>query len=801
MGNEKKELQIVETDALTSEEKTELSANIDRLIEAHKNNRQAINRLVFESVAAMTEADDAATTLSRKGRISRWIGGITGTNQKLQNTINKNRSAAQYASQQTLQKLAEQNLMTFDLITAVNNKLNASLNSVNDEFARVYEGLGKFFRHNRNELARLESRLEKVEQNVNLLTWQNSIEYQEFEGTEYEDLDDVSKIVCLTRDFYEITKGNWSTSDLLLLKTAMATIDIQPKEKINYFNAIKEISDNDALKAKLLGGKIIQRIEDPGYLISMSTLKKLEACRTDEKYTVDAVTSLLEENGINSDEDKICAALTKKYLANEALVNVDMNVESYDFMLDLLYNLQEAKEEGLLFDANQNTLNDVNLDAEVSIDDRATHLYEEALKYYAGDGVVQDDNKAFELFLKAADSGLAEAQYYVGIMYDEGVGVKQNSKKAFEWIEKSAEQGDVDAQFYLGLLYMDSEAIEQDYEKAIEWLNEAAEQGNPMAQNQLGMMYLEGNEIKRNLNEAKLWFEKAAEQGVASSQWALGMLYEKGVGVQKDTNKAIVFYEKAAEQNLPLAQYRLGVVLKEGNGVKKDVKRAFKLIQKAAEQDLAEAKILVGEMYENGQGVPRDYDEAANWYRNAIENNDTVAMFKLANLYERGYGLNEDNEDYGDELALGLYTKAAEKGLLEAQYKLGEIYSLGNEAVEADEFEAEKWYRMAAEGGFAEAQYELGEIYYIGNDAVEEDNKEAKKWYRKAAQQGHEGAKKALKNKFHESKVEQVSIANQALHKEDSLVTNIGLAYADGLVKFGGITGKVTGGLIRRILK
>ena len=138
MSNEKKELQIVETDALTPEEKTELSANIDRLIEAHKNNRQAINRLVFESVAAMTEADDAATTLSRKGRISRWIGGITGTNQKLQNTINKNRSAAQYASQQTLQKLAEQNLMTFDLITAVNNKLNASLNSVNAANKALY---------------------------------------------------------------------------------------------------------------------------------------------------------------------------------------------------------------------------------------------------------------------------------------------------------------------------------------------------------------------------------------------------------------------------------------------------------------------------------------------------------------------------------------------------------------------------------------------------------------------------------------------------------------------------------------
>ena len=40
MSKEKKELQIVETEELSQEEKTELGANIDRLIEAHKNNKQ-----------------------------------------------------------------------------------------------------------------------------------------------------------------------------------------------------------------------------------------------------------------------------------------------------------------------------------------------------------------------------------------------------------------------------------------------------------------------------------------------------------------------------------------------------------------------------------------------------------------------------------------------------------------------------------------------------------------------------------------------------------------------------------------
>ncbi|MBM6834309.1 sel1 repeat family protein, partial [Megamonas hypermegale] len=212
------ELTVIETDILNVDEKNELNDSIDRIIAAHKSNRQEINRLVFESVAAMTEADQAQEKLSNKGFFRRFIGGITGSNQKLQNKINSNRAVVQYAAQQTLQKLAEQNLMTFDLITAVNNKLNASIYDINTEFNRIYTGLEKFFKHSRNEIIRLETRLARVEQNVQLLTWQNSIEYLEFDGEEYLDMDDTKKIVCLTRDFFDITKGNWTTSDLLLLK-------------------------------------------------------------------------------------------------------------------------------------------------------------------------------------------------------------------------------------------------------------------------------------------------------------------------------------------------------------------------------------------------------------------------------------------------------------------------------------------------------------------------------------------------------------------------------------------------------
>ena len=133
-----KELDIYTGEVLTEEEQKALNLELDHIITAHKNNRQEINKLVFECVSAMSEADSASDELSGKGFFSGLWGAITGSNRRLQNKININRAAAQYASQQCLQKLAEQNLMTFDLITAVNNKLNASLIKVDAEFNKVY---------------------------------------------------------------------------------------------------------------------------------------------------------------------------------------------------------------------------------------------------------------------------------------------------------------------------------------------------------------------------------------------------------------------------------------------------------------------------------------------------------------------------------------------------------------------------------------------------------------------------------------------------------------------------------------
>ena len=61
--------------------------------------------------------------------------------------------------------------------------------------------------------------------------------------------------------------------------------------------------------------------------------------------------------------------------------------------------------------------------------------------YYFGTGVEQSYEKAVEWYLKAAEQGLAMAQYNLGEMYALGDGVEQSNEKAREWLQKAADQG------------------------------------------------------------------------------------------------------------------------------------------------------------------------------------------------------------------------------------------------------------------------------------------------------------------------------------------------------------------------
>ena len=61
--------------------------------------------------------------------------------------------------------------------------------------------------------------------------------------------------------------------------------------------------------------------------------------------------------------------------------------------------------------------------------------------YYNGKGVRQNYKKAVELYRKAANQGVASAQYNLGIMYYHGQGVRQNKSRAKELFKNACDEG------------------------------------------------------------------------------------------------------------------------------------------------------------------------------------------------------------------------------------------------------------------------------------------------------------------------------------------------------------------------
>jgi TPR repeat protein len=110
-------------------------------------------------------------------------------------------------------------------------------------------------------------------------------------------------------------------------------------------------------------------------------------------------------------------------------------------------------------------------------------------------GVQNNYQKSVNWYRKAAEQGLAEAQYNLAGMYLEGQGVLKNNQEAIKWYRKAAEQGFIGAQFAVGAMYEDGQGVQQNYEEAAKWYRKVAEHKNTDAMN-YGEIYTINSQYK-----------------------------------------------------------------------------------------------------------------------------------------------------------------------------------------------------------------------------------------------------------------------------------------------------------------
>lgn len=326
--------------------KTEIEQTIEETIRVHEANSVMISKLTLDSVTALTASKSRANELAEQGFLKRHWHQLTGKNKKIRAQIDIDIANVQYASQQTIQQLANQNLLTFDLVTAVNNKLNTLVTEVDSEINELYHMLGLFFKQVRSNIVQLDNKIAKVERNVDLLHWNATIEYQLYDGVEYGNLATEEKISCIVNDFLHKTEGNWSTADLMLLKSTLAELGLPIQEMISATAYYRYLIENPSLIERLFAGISLENSPtiDVYEAPVAKGVEKIMKLQTTEQYVLQTVTEQLDQMKVPYNNRDITLSLIHNYLKHKAFMNTEVQLNTFDFVLELLVNLKMINE-------------------------------------------------------------------------------------------------------------------------------------------------------------------------------------------------------------------------------------------------------------------------------------------------------------------------------------------------------------------------------------------------------------------------------------------------------------------------
>jgi exopolysaccharide production negative regulator len=175
--------------------------------------------------------------------------------------------------------------------------------------------------------------------------------------------------------------------------------------------------------------------------------------------------------------------------------------------------------------------------------------------YAEGDGVVQNDLKAFEYFRNIADSHaddnpdtpqarfVANAFVALGHYYLDGIpktAVKRDPGRAREMFGYAASYfRDPEAQYYLARLYLDGVGAPHDPRTAARWFGLSAQKGQCQAQAMLGAMLFAGDHVPRQAARGLMWLTLAKDSATGANQAWINRLYDSAMRQASEDERAL----------------------------------------------------------------------------------------------------------------------------------------------------------------------------------------------------------------------------------------------------------------------
>ncbi len=175
--------------------------------------------------------------------------------------------------------------------------------------------------------------------------------------------------------------------------------------------------------------------------------------------------------------------------------------------------------------------------------------------YAEGNGVTQNDLKAFEYFRRIADSHaddnpdtpqarfVANAFVALGHYYLDGIPktqIKRDPERAREMFGYAASYfRDPEAQYYLARLYLDGVGAPHDPRQAARWFGLSAQKGQFQAQAMLGAMLFAGDHVPRQAARGLMWLTLAKDSATGPNQAWITRLYDSAFRQATEDERAL----------------------------------------------------------------------------------------------------------------------------------------------------------------------------------------------------------------------------------------------------------------------
>jgi len=311
---------------------------VDDLIIKHRDNSEIMNLMALEGTSLATSVSSRSKSLEEQGFISRFWGDLTGENQKISSRNTRDLAQSQYLGQQMLNKLAENNLITYQMVVSLGDKVNrvvVDLQDTRSEISELNQTLATFFASMRQQL---ESKFDLLDRNDDLIFWKETLEFEVvYKDLTYRELTRSEKIVCLANEFFRHSQQSWSSRDLSFLKTVIVSIGNHPDEEVQLSEIYKTYQEDNSLLTQLFkGDSEVPEISSMGFNTpTLMAFGKLQILESSEKHIIDTIQQYSPSSSTNA----ISLKLMTNFIKQETGRDFERGISMFDVVMNLVEDL------------------------------------------------------------------------------------------------------------------------------------------------------------------------------------------------------------------------------------------------------------------------------------------------------------------------------------------------------------------------------------------------------------------------------------------------------------------------------